>query len=133
MPLPPEDIHLPWERAVSLVDMALYMAKLHGRNCAYGIRRLRRSDDEAMARIERNLGVGVGERHGRDAPRGRPAIDAGESRTATPVACCVGVTRKRRRTAGSVDARSAAVGSMPLRRCTRARISRCRSDRPDAC
>jgi len=55
MPLPPEDIHLPWERAVSLVDMALYMAKLHGRNCAYGIRRLRRSDDEAMARIERSL------------------------------------------------------------------------------
>ena len=35
--------------------MALYMAKLHGRNCAYGIRKLRRSDDEAMARIERNL------------------------------------------------------------------------------
>ncbi len=55
MPLPPEDIHLPWERAVSLVDMALYMAKLHGRNCAYGIRKLRRSDDEAMERIERNL------------------------------------------------------------------------------
>ena len=55
MPLPPEDIHLPWERAVSLVDMALYMAKLHGRNCAYGIRKLRRSDDEAMTRIERNL------------------------------------------------------------------------------
>ena len=47
--------HLPWERAVGLVDMALYMAKLHGRNCAYGIRRLRRSDDEAMARIERDL------------------------------------------------------------------------------
>jgi diguanylate cyclase (GGDEF)-like protein len=55
MPLPPEDIHLPWERAVGLVDMALYMAKLHGRNCAYGIRKLRRSDDEAMARIERSL------------------------------------------------------------------------------
>ena len=55
MPLPPENIHLPWERAVGLVDMALYMAKLHGRNCAYGIRRLRRSDDEAMARIESNL------------------------------------------------------------------------------
>src|SRR6185295_20155613 len=55
MPLPPEDVELPWERAVSLVDMALYMAKLHGRNCAYGIRRLRRSDDEAMSRIERNL------------------------------------------------------------------------------
>jgi hypothetical protein len=35
--------------------MALYMAKLHGRNCAYGIRQLRRSDDEAMERIERDL------------------------------------------------------------------------------
>jgi predicted signal transduction protein with EAL and GGDEF domain len=55
IPLPPEDIHLTWERAVGVVDMALYMAKLHGRNCAYGIRRLRRSDDEAMARIESNL------------------------------------------------------------------------------
>ena len=46
---------LSWERAISLIDMALYMAKLHGRNCAYGIRKLRRSDDEAMTRIERNL------------------------------------------------------------------------------
>jgi diguanylate cyclase (GGDEF)-like protein len=55
MPLPPENITLPWERAIGLADMALYMAKLHGRNCAYGIRRLRRSDDEAMERIERDL------------------------------------------------------------------------------
>jgi len=55
MPLPPENITLPLERAIGLADMALYMAKLHGRNCAYGIRRLRRSDDEAMERIERDL------------------------------------------------------------------------------
>jgi len=55
MPLPPENISLPWERAIGLADMALYMAKLDGRNCAYGIRRLRRSDDEAMERIERDL------------------------------------------------------------------------------
>jgi diguanylate cyclase (GGDEF)-like protein len=55
MPLPPENINLPWERAIGLADMALYMAKLHGRNCAYGIRRLRRTDDEAMERIERDL------------------------------------------------------------------------------
>ena len=55
MPLPPENITLPWERAIGLADMALYMAKLDGRNCAYGIRRLRRSDDEAMERIERDL------------------------------------------------------------------------------
>ena len=55
MPLPPENITIPWERAIGLADMALYMAKLDGRNCAYGIRRLRRSDDEAMERIERDL------------------------------------------------------------------------------
>ena len=55
MPLPPENVSLSWERAVSLIDMALYMAKLHGRNCAYGIRGLRRSDDEALAAIERDL------------------------------------------------------------------------------
>ncbi len=77
MPLPPEDVELPWERAVGLVDMALYMAKLHGRNCAYGIRRLRRSDDEAMSRIERNLesawANGMVEMHLEPGP----AIDAG--------------------------------------------------------
>jgi diguanylate cyclase (GGDEF)-like protein len=55
MPLPPENIALSWERAISLIDMALYMAKIHGRNCAYGIRGLRRSDDEALATIERDL------------------------------------------------------------------------------
>jgi diguanylate cyclase (GGDEF)-like protein len=55
MPLPPENVTLSWERAIGLADMALYMAKLDGRNCAYGIRRLRRSDDEAMERIERDL------------------------------------------------------------------------------
>ena len=55
MPLPPENIALSWERAISLIDMALYMAKVHGRNRAYGIRGLRRSDDEALATIERDL------------------------------------------------------------------------------
>jgi predicted signal transduction protein with EAL and GGDEF domain len=55
MPLPPDSIALSWERAISLIDMALYMAKLHGRNRAYCIRGLRRSDDEALATIERDL------------------------------------------------------------------------------
>jgi diguanylate cyclase (GGDEF)-like protein len=55
MPLPPEGVTLSWERAISLIDMALYMAKVHGRNRAYGIRELRRSDDEALATIERDL------------------------------------------------------------------------------
>lgn len=55
IPLPPEDVMLSWERAISLIDMALYMAKLHGRNCAYGIRGLRRTDEESLASIERDL------------------------------------------------------------------------------
>jgi predicted signal transduction protein with EAL and GGDEF domain len=54
-PLPPEDVTLSWERAISLIDMALYMAKLYGRNCAYGIRGLRRTDEESLASIERDL------------------------------------------------------------------------------
>ncbi len=55
IPLPPEDVMLSWERAISLIDMALYMAKLHGRNCAYGIRGLRQTDEESLATIERDL------------------------------------------------------------------------------
>jgi hypothetical protein len=55
MPLPPQNTALTWERAVGLVDMALYMAKLHGRNRAYGIRGLRRADEGALAAIERDL------------------------------------------------------------------------------
>jgi len=86
MPLPPENIHLPWERAVGLVDMALYMAKLHGRNCAYGIRRLRRSDDEAMARIESNLesawANGMVEMHLEPGP----AVDTAEFTDMSPAA-----------------------------------------------
>ena len=46
---------LSWERAIGLIDMALYMAKLHGRNCAYGIRGLRQTDEESLASIERDL------------------------------------------------------------------------------
>jgi diguanylate cyclase (GGDEF)-like protein len=55
LPLPPQDVMLSWERAISLIDMALYMAKLHGRNCAYGIRGLRQTDEESLASIERDL------------------------------------------------------------------------------
>lgn len=55
VPLQPGDVALPWERAISLVDMALYMAKLNGRNRAYGIRHLIRSDVEALAAIQRDL------------------------------------------------------------------------------
>ena len=86
MPLPPENITLPWERAISLTDMALYMAKLHGRNCAYGIRRLRRSDDEAMGRIERDLqsawANGMVEMHLEPGPK--PDTDDGTETSRSP-------------------------------------------------
>jgi diguanylate cyclase (GGDEF)-like protein len=48
MPLPPDDVRLNWDGAIRLVDKALYMAKMQGRNRAYGIAALhaRGSDPE---------------------------------------------------------------------------------------
>ena len=40
---------------MGLIDMALYLAKVHGRNCAYGIRGLRQTDEESLASIERDF------------------------------------------------------------------------------
>ncbi len=55
MPLPPRNMALPWERSIGLADMALYMAKVHGRNRAYGIRGLANADSETLAAVERDL------------------------------------------------------------------------------
>jgi len=55
IPLPPGDVALPWDRAIGLVDMALYMAKVNGRNRAYGIRRLARGDAETLAAAVNDL------------------------------------------------------------------------------
>ena len=55
IPLPPGDIALPWDTAIGLVDMALYMAKVNGRNRAYGIRQVLRSDAESLAAMGRDL------------------------------------------------------------------------------
>jgi len=44
-----------WERVVNLVDMALYMAKSHGRNRAYGVRGFADSDRVSLDVIEQNL------------------------------------------------------------------------------
>ncbi len=54
-PLAPAGQPLPWERAVNLVDMALYMAKGHGRNRAYGVRGFAGFDQTSMEEIEQNL------------------------------------------------------------------------------
>jgi diguanylate cyclase (GGDEF)-like protein len=55
MPIPPNGVMLPWKRAIDLADQACYMAKDHGRNCAFGIKHFNASDAEALAAIERDL------------------------------------------------------------------------------
>ncbi|WP_035373541.1 tetratricopeptide repeat-containing diguanylate cyclase [Pseudoduganella violaceinigra] len=54
-PLAPGGTPLPWERAVNLVDMALYLAKAHGRNRAYGVRGFTNFEKTSMEAIEQNL------------------------------------------------------------------------------
>ncbi|MGW8394158.1 diguanylate cyclase [Pseudoduganella sp. HUAS MS19] len=54
-PLAPGGVPLPWERAVNLVDMALYLAKAHGRNRAYGVRGFTNFEQTSMETIEQNL------------------------------------------------------------------------------
>jgi predicted signal transduction protein with EAL and GGDEF domain len=54
-PLVPGDHALPWERAVNLVDMALYLAKAHGRNRAYGVRGFANFEQTSMEAIEQDL------------------------------------------------------------------------------
>jgi diguanylate cyclase (GGDEF)-like protein len=46
---------LAWERVVNLVDMALYLAKSHGRNRAYGIRGFADDKLAGIDAIEQNL------------------------------------------------------------------------------
>jgi diguanylate cyclase (GGDEF)-like protein len=46
---------LPWERAVNMVDMALYLAKSHGRNRAYGLQGFSDPAQVCLEEIEKNL------------------------------------------------------------------------------
>jgi diguanylate cyclase (GGDEF)-like protein len=54
-PLMPGGVPMPWERAVNLVDMALYLAKSHGRNRAYGVNGFANFEQTSMEEIEENL------------------------------------------------------------------------------
>jgi alpha-D-ribose 1-methylphosphonate 5-triphosphate diphosphatase PhnM len=44
-----------WERAINLVDTAMYLAKAHGRNRAYGVHLLHARDEAALQEITRSL------------------------------------------------------------------------------
>ncbi|MFO1305045.1 MAG: diguanylate cyclase [Burkholderiales bacterium] len=55
LPLANSSEPLSWDRALGLVDMALYMAKTGGRNRAFGLQRLLQDDPESLAAAERDL------------------------------------------------------------------------------
>ncbi len=54
-PLAPLGQPLSWERSVNLIDMALYLAKAHGRNRAYGLRGFQQMEGMTLEVIEQDL------------------------------------------------------------------------------
>jgi len=55
LPLAPFDLGLNWERAIDLVDTAMYLAKAHGRNKAYGVQSIAAGDEAALVNIVAHL------------------------------------------------------------------------------
>ncbi|HEX6707728.1 MAG TPA: GGDEF domain-containing protein [Albitalea sp.] len=54
-PIEPTLLAVSWERAINLVDTAMYLAKAHGRNRAYGVRLLQARDESQLDAITRSL------------------------------------------------------------------------------
>lgn len=54
-PIEPTLLPVSWERAINLVDTAMYLAKAHGRNRAYGVRLLHARDEAELDDITRSL------------------------------------------------------------------------------
>ncbi|MGK5079520.1 diguanylate cyclase [Janthinobacterium sp. HLX7-2] len=54
-PLAPLGQPLNWERSVNLIDMALYLAKAHGRNRAYGLRGFQNVERTTLEAVEQDL------------------------------------------------------------------------------
>jgi diguanylate cyclase (GGDEF)-like protein len=54
-PIEPTLLAVSWERAINLVDTAMYLAKAHGRNRAYGVRLLHARDEAQLDDITRAL------------------------------------------------------------------------------
>ena len=75
---PPAELEVNWERAVSLADTAMYMAKAHGRNGACSIVRVdatSMADVEVMIQqLEKSVGEGRVELHFQHGPALRGAL-----------------------------------------------------------
>jgi diguanylate cyclase (GGDEF)-like protein len=54
-PIEPSQLEVSWERAINLVDTAMYLAKAHGRNRAYGVQLLHAKDEMRLDDITRGL------------------------------------------------------------------------------
>jgi diguanylate cyclase (GGDEF)-like protein len=54
-PIEPTQLQVSWERAINLVDTAMYLAKAHGRNRAYGVRLLHARDEVLLDDITKGL------------------------------------------------------------------------------
>jgi len=54
-PIGPASLRVSWERAINLVDTAMYLAKAHGRNRAYGVRLLHARDEATLETITHSL------------------------------------------------------------------------------
>jgi diguanylate cyclase (GGDEF)-like protein len=54
-PIGPTSLRVSWERAINLVDTAMYLAKAHGRNRAYGVRLLHASDEASLEALTHSL------------------------------------------------------------------------------
>lgn len=53
------DEQLGWEKALQLADMALYLGKVHGRNRAYGFKRLLKPFNEIQPQLEQDLSQAI--------------------------------------------------------------------------
>jgi len=54
-PLEPARLAVTWERAIDLVDTAMYLAKAHGRNRAYGVRLVEAANETELVQLTQEL------------------------------------------------------------------------------
>jgi len=54
-PIAPTQVAVAWDRAIRLVDTAMYLAKAHGRNRAYGVTLLHARDEAGIDAVANAL------------------------------------------------------------------------------